>query len=88
MSNNGWLGSGYDFDTCCRMGWADEMRTPYKSDIARRYEPSGAKAFNLSLSLKEREIKTPEQKTQQKTGNEVRNLPDNILQEGQDNATE
>ena len=21
-----WLGSGYSFDTCCRMGWADEMR--------------------------------------------------------------
>lgn len=21
-----WQGSGYDFDTCCRMGWADDMR--------------------------------------------------------------
>ncbi len=23
---SGWQRSGYDFDTCCRMGWADEMR--------------------------------------------------------------
>ena len=24
--SNGWQGSGYDFDTCHRMGWSDDMR--------------------------------------------------------------
>ena len=23
--SNGWQNSGYSYDTCCRLGWADEM---------------------------------------------------------------